>query len=347
MARGRFTAHVDIETMRRLRAKRTLVLRVSADDGEDVKEMLRTYEQDAVRRVEAGERPREIAFEWDVAYGKRSLAKNALMWSLLELTAKLQNEGMPDGLPKKTKSDIYNEDKGDAFPSRKLRLERDAISWLDECDVTVLEYVPIEGTTLVSATVVKTSSQWNDLEAHRYIEHLFNRLAMSGVPLPEDQVRLKTWWKDWMEAIDESRLELHADVLSREQYATLHPLCEGCMDFLGQGGGQVAHIKSVGAGGDEPQLANGAEWLHLCARCHTGTMHQKGWEEFKRLHPHLTNKIDEALAKPAVGFSAEGSVPDAEHLVNTGPRQQELFEEGEGKPPWGSRDPDDPRHPIV
>jgi hypothetical protein len=307
MARGRFEADIDLASMKRLGKKRTLVLTVSADDGDDTREMIRTYEQDAVKRVEAGERPRRIVFMWDIQQGKRSLAKNALIWSLLGLTAKLQNEGMPDGAPKRTKDDLYNEDMGDVFPSRKIVVEQDSIGWLGECGVKVMEFVPIEGTTLVTATVTKTSSDWDDLEAHRYIEHLFNRLAMSGVPLPEDQVKLKDWWVTWMEAVDESRVELHADVLTRSQYAKLHPLCEGCMKFIGQGGGQIAHIKSVGAGGDEPELANGAEWLHLCGDCHIGIIHAKGWEEFKQRYRHLSNKVDAALSKPAVGVVLEAN----------------------------------------
>ena len=356
MARGRFTAHVDLATMRQLKAKRKLILNVSQDDEAQIKDMLRVYEKDAMKRTEAGEQPRRIAFLWDVAYGKRSLGKNNLTWALLTLTVRLMNEGMPDGKEKLTPVQLYNQDMGDVAPCRGIEVDQNAIPWLQEAgEVRIKNIVPVEGTTRVIAYVIKTSSKWDDQEAHRYIEYLFNRLAMMGIPLPADQVKLKEWWFEWMETINDSRLDLHAEELSKDQYRKLHPLCEGCMKFIGQGGGQIAHIKSVGAGGEQPQLAKGSEWLHLCAECHIGIVHAKGWGEFKELHPHLTNKIDRALAAPALGHvegeimkshTRPGGVRVIDEMKLTGVSvegQPELFD----KPSQSLADfDDDPLHPI-
>jgi len=341
MSRGRFEAHIDMAAMRQLGRKGSLVLRVSKDDAKAIKEMLRTYEKDAVKRVEAGEQPRRVAFLWDVAYGKRSLGKNNLTWALLTLTVRLMNEGMPDGKEKLTPVALYNQDMGDVAPCRGVECGKDDWQWLEEAGAKVKYVVPIEGTERVIAYVVKTSSKWNDPEAHRYIEHLFNRLAMMGVPLPDDEARLREWWFEWMAQVDESRIDLHAEELSPDAYRTLHPQCEGCMTFVGQGGGHLSHIKSVGAGGAEPQLARGSEWLHLCTECHLGIVHAKGWGAFKEAHPHLANKIGKALAQPAIGT---GSVPDADHLINTDPHQADLFE-GPREKRLADFD-DDPLHPI-
>jgi len=358
MARGRFVGVPAFDKARQLRVPKGYLLLHVPDKDEQMalRDMLSAWEHDAVKQVEKGEQPREIVFYWDVAYQKRALSKVNLIWALLTLTTKIQNEGMPDG-KKRRPIDQYNEDKRaeGVMPSFTIRIESKAIPWMREVGVTVLSATPIEGTDDVQAWCVKTLSQQNDEEAHRYIEFLFNRLAVMGIP-PAKEPRMKDWWLTWMMDIDDHRVELHGDVLSKEQYRELHPLCEGCMAFIaGDGQGQLAHIKSVGAGGEEPQLCNGAEWLHLCAECHLGVIHAKGWEEFLSKHRHLQGKVTRALQQPATGVAAavkqvvrkggvatiEASREDAEVI------QQELFGEGEGKPPWAGLDPDDPRHPIV
>jgi len=313
MAQGRFVAHVDIRTMRSLGKKRKLVLDVSSDDEKEVRLMLTAYERDAVKRVERGESPRPVEFVWQVDYMKRSLGKLRLIWALLGLTVHLMNEGMPDGKQKLTSQALYEQDMEDPegpAPCRAIEMEATDVQWLHELQVTVRAMIPIEGTSRVAAYVVKTLSAQNDTEAHHYIEYCFNRLAMMGIPMPDEQLaRVKEWWFDWMAEIDASRVELHAEEVSHDAYRTLHPLCEGCMEFIGHGGGHLAHIKSVGAGGAEPQLAKGSEWLHLCAACHLGVVHQKGWGEFLAKHPHLKGKVERALSQPALGGQEELALP--------------------------------------
>jgi len=321
MARGRFVARPDFQEMGRLKKSKVLgrlVLQVAKDDRGQIGEMLRTYERDAAKRAEAGEQPREIAFLWDVAYQKRSLSINNLTWALLTLTVNLMNEGMPDGKPKLTPQDQYNEDMGKVAPCQGIEVENSALPWLEEVGARVKYAVPIEGTTRVIAYVIKTSSKWNEQEAHVYVEFLFNRLAMMGVPLPDANAKLKSWWMDWMMVIEEHRIELHAEELSKDAYRELHPLCEGCMAFIGSGGGHLAHIKSVAAGGEEPEHAKGAEWLHLCPNCHLGVQHAKGWGALIGEHPHLKGKVDRALGVAATGKPAAGTayVVKREHMVS-------------------------------
>ena len=340
MARGRFTAYPDMAKWRQLgKPYGYLLLKPSKDDAEGIREMLRVHEHDCAKRVEAGEPPRQITFVWDVAYGKRSLSKNSLTWALLTLTVHLMNEGMPEGQEKLTPVKLYNQDMGKVAPCKAIEVEAAALPWLEEIGVKVKAAVPIEGTAKVTAYVVKTSSKWDEREAHLYIEHLFNRLAMMGIPLPEDQVRLKTWWLDWIDSIEEHRVELHAEEVSKDQYRELHPLCEGCGEFIGLGGGHVHHIKSVGAGGAEPTLDRGANWLHLCPKCHAiWTSVGGGVKAFIEKCPHLKSKIERALAEPALGEVAETVKKSHEESVAM-ERQGNLF--GDAKPKERLADYDD------
>lgn len=296
--RGRFEAEIDFKVWKALRApKGYLLLRVTPETRDSVKEMIATYEKDCVRRVEAGEAPRPMALEWDIAYGKRSLGKNRLQWALLTLTCDLMNEGMPDGLDKLTPMRLYNQDMGSVAPCKPIVIEAKDLPWVSEAGVHVKAAIPIEGEpSLVQAYVVKTTSQMDDQEHHRYLEHLFNRLAMMGIPQSREP-RLKGWWLTWMADIDEHRIQLHAEELSKDAYRELHPMCEGCGDFIGLEGGHVHHIRSKGAGGAEPERDKGSNWLHLCARkCHPlWTAVGGGVGAFKKVAPHLVNKIDAAL----------------------------------------------------
>lgn len=298
--RGSFQVTVDFSTWRRIRPPRGyLLLAVEPRDKKDAEAMLRAYERDCHKRVEKGERPRPIDIDWELPLAARSLSMNRLQWALLDLRCRMRNEGLPDGLERWDPMRLYNEDMGKVAPARQIVVEHGTLAFLEEAGVTVKAAVPVEGSDgkLWEAWVVKTSSHFNTAEFHLYTEFQFNELAAVGLPLPEDQLRVRTWWKDWMLEIDRKRVELHAEELDKAQYRLLHPMCEGCGAPLMHGGGEVHHIRSRGAGGATPERDKGRNWLHLCVECHRiWTAVGGGVEAFKKHAPHLVNRIDAALA---------------------------------------------------
>ena len=56
--------------------------------------------------------------------------------------------------------------------------------------------------------------------------------------------------------------------MSVQDYKTLHPICEATGEFIGHGGGSLAHIKAVGMGGPRKGEVCPSEVMHLTDKAH-------------------------------------------------------------------------------
>jgi hypothetical protein len=271
----------------------------------------------------------DIEVELDVLYKKRTLDQNALMWSLYEIEAAEMNAGAVDLMHEVTPGRLYAQDMEGIAPTVSLVVQARMLPDLASLGMSWRRAVPVEGTDLVTAEIIRTSSKWTTVEMARHIQGQFNRLALSGVHL-EKAADIGHYWVQFRQHVNDERIPLTDEKLTKDQYRALNPLCEGCGAFVGanmehpSGGGHVHHILSRGAGGAEPELDWPANWLHLCPACHDVWNEKDGGVvEFIKVAPQCESKIRRALEgdpvvagtepeKGAEGGAEEG-VADAEH----------------------------------
>jgi len=202
----------------------------------------------------------ELYFEVQVRrwYKRRSIDQNALQW---ELCSRL---GQADGV---TKEVVHSAIKEILYPSQE-------------------EYLGVTGK--------KDGSELTTIEFGRVIEELIILCQTHDPP-----VEIRDIWILFYEwRFGQTKDPLEGTYGSKKEYKEKHPCCEADGRYLlfsdsqgvQQTGGEVAHIVSDGSGGQDADY----NWLQLCTDCHRNLIHQKGWDEFIKTHPHLEPKVTRA-----------------------------------------------------
>ena len=128
--------------------------------------------------------------------------------------------------------------------------------------------------------IPKPTHLCNTAEMAEYIDIAIQEAAEAGVDVWTEYTEYETW---------KGEKGLYRD-MSLDEYRDRHKFCEACGFYLILEG-EIAHIKSRGAGGeDTPRNV-----LMLCQDCHRGVQHDQGWERFLNDYPHLRYKIKAAL----------------------------------------------------
>ncbi len=259
--------------------------------------------------VQAGEpleyRLVDIEVTLDIHYRKRTLDQNALMWALYEVLADSVNGEVIEAEFSVTPESLYKEDMLAVAPTVPVVIQAKYLDSLKQLDVSWRRAMPVEGTDMVTAEVIRTSSKWNTVEMARHVDGLFNRLAMRGVSIRKAS-DISHYWHQFKQHVNDEDITLFDGKLTAAQYREATPICEGCGDFIGvtqaapRGSGHLHHIKTRGAGGQQPERDWPGEWMMLCPECH-GVWDQAdgGVQAFITLAPHCAAKINRALASIA------------------------------------------------
>ncbi|GHT52946.1 hypothetical protein FACS1894106_2790 [Spirochaetia bacterium] len=138
-------------------------------------------------------------------------------------------------------------------------------------------------------------SESNSYEGARFIDGLLYHLATLcdlDTDTQSDVVSVLQDWENWRGNLEADPLD-YADLactrlLTEEEWREKHRVSEAS----GSSGDIVrAHIVSRGA--DHPDIEMAWNWLALLHDEHMD-QHQKGWDEFLRIYPHLKGKVDRA-----------------------------------------------------
>lgn len=254
---------------------------------------------------------RDLDIHIDIHYQKRSLDQNALMWSLYDIEAYVQNggqEGHSDQMV--TRKELYLTDLELYGEREKVLTKRKNFSFfyndykIESIFVDDQQMSPGELFDKVKdfdkrilITYIKGTSKLTTKEMSLWIDRIFNRLAYNGVPL-ECSGDLKDKWFKQQIHNNENKIILYDEIMTQAEYKTLHPLCEASGEYIGDGTGELSHIQGFGMGGkrkDEPRLNYTSNWLHLKTEIHRDLWHGKGVKEFLKVYPHLAYKVRTAL----------------------------------------------------
>ena len=236
---------------------------------------------------------KELEVTVEYHYKKRTLDQNALMWSLYAIEANEQNGGVGGHADQVvTSSELYNADLDQHAKRATIFIAKEyfdsvSSSW------KVVEKKPIykkEELYGYQATVMLTTSKMTTVQMAYWIDRIFKRLAYNGVQVA-DSSEIQNYWQKWRGFLNDNAITLHAEADSHKKYKRVNPICEATGVYLGDTGGHLAHIRSEGAGGADVS----ENWLHLSLHAHLVIQHQQGWEHFKKLFPHLKDKIEKAL----------------------------------------------------
>lgn len=196
--------------------------------------------------------------------------------------------------------------------------------------------------------VPKAGSELSTVEFAKVIEALAN-LCVTHDPAVEiwDIWILFTEWR-----FGQEKDPLGGTYAGKDDYREKHPCCEGCGKFLLytdkegvlRNAGEVAHIVSEGSGGADEDW----NWLLLCAACHRALVHEKGWDQFLKAHPHLAPKVERARGRSGKGpvdakvdnpQPSEPPDPPGFPLAVPTPAVERLREtKGKGTLPWPKDD---------
>jgi hypothetical protein len=230
---------------------------------------------------------KDLDIKIEIHYKKRTLDQNALMWSLYTIEANEHNAGMSgDKSQNVTTQELYENDLIEHAPVVKLQCSKDFLGVLKS------EYKVIgeqEENNKIIVTALITTSKFNTKQMAEWIDRIFNRLVYNGISVT-NPVDIQDYWLKWRESLNKNKIFLH-DNNTDQEYKNNNPICEACGEYIGDGSGHLAHIKSRGAGGkDHPD-----NYLHLCVKCHLGIQHANGFKELIKKYTHLSNKVGLAL----------------------------------------------------
>jgi hypothetical protein len=230
------------------------------------------YEQLMRRWIEAYQNQKdypgsEIDIELKFKSKARSMDQNNLYWALITILAQ----------------EIYGQH-----------------GWEEEVHEAMLSlYAPRIKSKVHGTEIPKRSKDMDSREMTQLIEGVIAEINEAGVNFTE-MADFDRYWQEYNKLRFSGGSDNgYRDDESLEQYRYRVNYCEACRKYLrpGTGGydGQLAHIVSRGTMGED------ATWniLHLCARDHTGTQHQHGWDEFLERYPHLIRKVEMAREKHA------------------------------------------------
>lgn len=231
----------------------------------------------------------EIKIEYH--YKKRSLDQNKFMWWLYGVLAR-EISGS-DFIDKKLVDQLYRNDIYDYADRTEITIKKEYYNKYKTDYRFIENELPIAHNGILThykLIVIESSSHFNIIQMANWITMLINRLAEIGIT-DKHAVEIFNKILELQNDLNNRKIILFQNANER-QYRLNHPFCEACISqYIGDGSGQLAHIKSRGAGGENKSN----NWLYLCHSCHIKTQHQKGWEKFKKLFPHLTYKINKAL----------------------------------------------------
>lgn len=240
---------------------------------------------------------RELSVTIEYHYRKRSLDANALMWALYEIEAHEMNAGLGDGIKEHmiTPEKIYEDDLTAFAPTVTVEINREYFDAFEREHKRIKHVKSIDDTKLI-VTYIVSSSQWDTKQMHEWIEMIFNRLAYGGVSL-DGAADIKDYWRKWRQIYNDAQITITDTPMSIDDYKTLHPICEATGEFIGNGGGSLAHIKAIGMGGPRPNHVYPSEVMHLTDKAHAMFDNGKGRDVFLKTYPHLKYKIETALRR--------------------------------------------------
>lgn len=205
---------------------------------------------------------REIDGRFDIHYKDRSLDQNRLLFALCNIIANEINH------KKVTDNQTF-------YKSHMIYKEIEEFT------------APVYQGALTGEKIKKPLKECNTVEFSNAIEYAFEWLGENGIEVTAPG-QIKNYWMRWQEHLSKKKI-ISKESLNIKEYRQSTNICEACLKY--DPSGQVAHIRSRGAGGEDV----GSNLLYLCHLCHIIIQHQKGWEKFKSLFPHLKFKIDSAL----------------------------------------------------
>lgn len=250
---------------------------------------------------------RILDIKYEYHFRKRTLDQNRLMWSLYEIEAYILNGGIEGHNEQMISAEyLYDADIMEHGEREQVYTRRKNLSYYR--DEYRIEYVMdgekkygvlqalVEIKDLDSKIVIcyiRGSSKLNTLEMAAWIERIFNRIAYHGVPI-EKSDKIKDFWIKQRDHLNKEKIILNDEIMTKNQYKANTPLCEATGEFIGHGGGELAHIQGFGMGGkrsDEPYRNYTSNWLHLKTEVHRDIWHGKGVDYFLKQFPHLTYKV--------------------------------------------------------
>lgn len=243
------------------------------------------------------EQLRDLEITIDIHYKKRSLDQNNLMWALYEIEANEINGGLSGSRDQTTSSEeLYLQDLEEyaerivlIVPEHKLELYK-----LGRRIIACDEYKAKEGVMYYRLEMIESSSFFTTKQMTDWIERQFNRIAINGVECTNPG-EIPNYWLQWKQHLNDNKIILRDDIVTGQDYKALNPLCEASGEYIGDGSGQLAHIKARGMGGNPIEEKDySSNWLHLSNKAHIEIQHKKGWKHFLKLYPHLRYKVETA-----------------------------------------------------
>ena len=247
---------------------------------------------------------KEQKARFEYYYQKRSDVQNRLYWSLRTIQANEMNAGKK-GKGMVTAEQLHEDylkeyGEREIIITQRKNLSRYLTDYRVESVVVDLEKIPIheflerkiqiDDREYIKIQFIRGTSKMNTKEMALVIEQVFDEIWETGV---EESGDIHNYWVEWSQYLNDNKIVLHDEMMSREQYKAKKKMCEACGSNPGQ---QLAHIQAVGMGGKEEFEKNHpSNWLHLCNDCHIEDSHRTGWNDFMKRFKHLRYKIKTAL----------------------------------------------------
>jgi len=256
-------------------------------------------------QLKSGEQA-ELELTVDKAGSARNMDQNALMWSLYEIEADVDNGGML-GPGAVTKDDLYDRDMREYAEATTIEISADQLDHVK--GLAKIKDIRLAGNGRLEVDVMITSSKWDVIRMAKHIDMLFNRLADKGVPMSEAE-DVNHYWREWRQYLNSRKMVLHNEPMTEEEYRERQPNCEACGKYIGDGTGILAHISTRGSGitwGEEKKAP--ADWLHLCVGCElvqSDSIHHGGWSRFLEAAAHLRYKVMRALKRQDMEVRIDG-----------------------------------------
>lgn len=150
----------------------------SSDANRIWKELFKINEKNKVN-VLSGKDKVELDVTIDVHYKPRTLAMNALMWSLYAILAIVMNRENPTRGKPITSQELHDIDMEDFAPRKVCFCSLGDESFFVEALLEKYDtiYKRVEAEEIVYLTVLETTRYWDTLTMSKHIDRLFNTLA--------------------------------------------------------------------------------------------------------------------------------------------------------------------------